>query len=140
MVHPFLRLIYSCVHDFNFSSCQSFLFFCIPLFSSFYFLHCILYYSILFYIYFIFLLKVDGRSRTAVRTLACSPDVLPSVHGSSFFQRGDTHVLCTTTLGTRMDAKTYFPINGAKEEKSEMFYLHYDFPPYCTGETGTFCC
>ena len=86
----------------------------------------------------IFFFQVDGRSRTAVRPLTCSPDVLPSVHGSSFFQRGDTHVLCTTTLGTRTDAKTYFPINGAKEEKNEMFYLHYDFPPYCTGETGTF--
>ena len=82
--------------------------------------------------------KVDGRSRTAVRPLSCSPDVLPSVHGSSFFQRGDTHVLCTTTLGTRADGKSQFPLNGAEEEKNEMFYLHYDFPPYCTGETGTF--
>jgi polyribonucleotide nucleotidyltransferase len=63
-------------------------------------------------------------------------DVLPSVHGSSIFQRGDTHVLCTTTLGAKENAKVYYPLNGQKDEKTEMFYLHYDFPPYCTGETG----
>jgi len=48
--------------------------------------------------------RVDGRLASELRPIKCSPDVLPHMHGSSFFARGDTHVLCTTTLGSRIDA------------------------------------
>ena len=79
--------------------------------------------------------RADGRGVRELRNIVCSPDVLPVVHGSCFFQRGDTHVLCTATLGSKNDAKTFKPINGAPE-RADSFILHYDFPPYCTGEVG----
>ena len=80
--------------------------------------------------------RVDGRGLTQLRPLGSFVDVLPIVHGSSFFQRGDTHVLCTVTLGGKQDAKRHLLLNGMSEEQNEMFYLHYDFPPYCTGDVG----
>jgi polyribonucleotide nucleotidyltransferase len=80
--------------------------------------------------------RADGRNLNQLRDLSCHPDILPSVHGSAFFRRGDTHVLCTTTLGSlEKSSKITFPVNGGPE-KTENFFLHYDFPPYCTGELG----
>jgi polyribonucleotide nucleotidyltransferase len=79
--------------------------------------------------------RVDGRGLDEVRPLAAHADVLPSVHGSSFFQRGDTHVLGTVTLGARKDAKQVEAIDGTGLQP-KYFFLHYDFPPYCTGEVG----
>ena len=79
--------------------------------------------------------RIDGRGSDQVRSLESVANILPSIHGSSYFKRGDTHVLCTATLGSREEAKELFPINGG-EEYRENFFLHYDFPPYCTGSTG----
>jgi polyribonucleotide nucleotidyltransferase len=63
-------------------------------------------------------------------------EVLPTVHGSSYFARGDTHVLSTVTLGSYKDRRTTLPVDGTGEEKEQTFMLHYDFPPYSTGEMG----
>ena len=79
--------------------------------------------------------RPDGRRLDEVRPLCSSNDVLPVVHGSSFFQRGDTHVLATVTLGPKEDSKVTECIRGGGELTS-YFMLHYDFPPYCTGEIG----
>jgi polyribonucleotide nucleotidyltransferase len=80
--------------------------------------------------------RVDGRQQKELRELSGAIGILPVLHGSSFFQRGDTHVLCTTTLGSRVDSKKFIPITGGPEI-TQNFFLHYDFPPYCTGETGS---
>ena len=77
--------------------------------------------------------RVDGRSATEVRPLMIKPDYLPLVHGSGLFQRGQTQVLSIATLGMlnewqRLD--TIEPIDGKR------YLHHYNFPPYCTGETG----
>ena len=79
--------------------------------------------------------RADGRADGDLRPLQSSVDVLPRAHGSSYFQRGDTHVLCSTTLGSRKDCRWQRPLWGG-EERKQMLFLHYDFPPYCTGETG----
>lgn len=80
-------------------------------------------------------LRPDGRGLTDVRPITSHHDVLPTVHGSSFFQRGDTHVLATVTLGPRDDARVTECLLG-RGELTHHFFLHYDFPPYCTGEIG----
>eukprot|EP01038_Epipyxis_sp_PR26KG_P013020 gene13020-17452_t len=80
--------------------------------------------------------RVDGRSFMQLRKISCAADVLPVVHGSSYFARGDTHVLSTVTLGPKTDSRMTISIDGTKEQINSNFYLHYDFPPYCTGETG----
>lgn len=80
-------------------------------------------------------LRPDGRKVGEVRPITSHHDVLPVVHGSSFFQRGDTHVLATITLGAREDARTTECLQG-RGEITQHFFLHYDFPPYCTGEIG----
>ncbi len=77
--------------------------------------------------------RVDGRTATEVRPLMVKPDYLPLVHGSGLFQRGQTQVLSIATLGMlnewqRLD--TIEPIDGKR------YIHHYNFPPYCTGETG----
>ena len=77
--------------------------------------------------------RVDGRSATEVRPLMVKPDYLPLVHGSGLFQRGQTQVLSIATLGMlnewqRLD--TIEPVDGKR------YIHHYNFPPYCTGETG----
>lgn len=69
-----------------------------------------------------------------VREVVCKPDYLPSVHGSAFFQRGDTHVLCTATLGSKDMAKEVVPLTGGAKY-SQTFSLQYDFPPYCKPPT-----
>ena len=61
-------------------------------------------------------------------------DALPLVHGSAIFTRGDTQVVCTATLGPLDNAQLLRPLSGDVEKKN--FFLHYDFPPYCTNETG----
>ena len=78
--------------------------------------------------------RSDGRSTNEVRPISSAVEVLPTVHGSSYFARGDTHVLSTVTLGSLENAKAYIPLDGSGEEKKHTFMLHYDFPPYSTGE------
>jgi len=80
--------------------------------------------------------RADGRLTYEVRKISSAVEVLPSVHGSSYFARGDTHVLSTVTLGSLENARQYIPIDGSGEEKKQTFMLHYDFPPYSTGEMG----
>lgn len=80
--------------------------------------------------------RSDGRSVDEVRQVSAAVEVLPSVHGSSYFARGDTHVLSTVTLGSLEEQKDYLPIDGSGLEKKQPFMLHYDFPPYSTGEMG----
>ena len=76
-------------------------------------------------------LRLDGRTTTDIRPIWCEVDYLPSVHGSSIFTRGETQALATVTLGTSRDANK---IDMPSYEGEENFYLHYNFPPFCTGE------
>ena len=78
--------------------------------------------------------RIDGRSFDAVRPLQGKVGVLPRVHGSAFFGRGETQALGTVTLGTSGDAQDMDAIAGGATSKS--FMLHYNFPPYSVGETG----
>jgi polyribonucleotide nucleotidyltransferase len=80
--------------------------------------------------------RSDGRALDEVRQIGSAVEVLPTVHGSSYFARGDTHVLSTVTLGSYKDRRTVLPIDGTVEPKEQTFMLHYDFPPYSTGEMG----
>ena len=76
-------------------------------------------------------LRLDGRKTDEVRDIWCEIDYLPSVHGSAIFSRGETQALATVTLGTSRDANK---IDMPSYEGEENFYLHYNFPPFCTGE------
>ena len=76
-------------------------------------------------------LRLDGRKTTDIRPIWCEVDYLPSTHGSSIFTRGETQALATVTLGTSRDANI---IDSPTNEGEERFYLHYNFPPFCTGE------
>ncbi|WP_291870348.1 polyribonucleotide nucleotidyltransferase [Maribacter sp.] len=76
-------------------------------------------------------LRLDGRKTDEVRPIWCEVDYLPSTHGSSIFSRGETQALATVTLGTSRDANK---IDMPSYEGEENFYLHYNFPPFCTGE------
>ena len=76
-------------------------------------------------------LRLDGRKTTDIRPIWCEVDYLPSTHGSSIFTRGETQALATVTLGTSRDANI---IDSPTTEGEERFYLHYNFPPFCTGE------
>ncbi|GAA4108717.1 polyribonucleotide nucleotidyltransferase [Aquimarina addita] len=76
-------------------------------------------------------LRLDGRKTTDIRPIWCEVDYLPSVHGSSIFTRGETQALATVTLGTSREANK---IDMPSYEGEETFYLHYNFPPFCTGE------
>ncbi|MBI4717211.1 MAG: polyribonucleotide nucleotidyltransferase [Planctomycetes bacterium] len=75
--------------------------------------------------------RSDGRGLKDIRPLTCEVGVLPRVHGSALFQRGETQALCVTTLGTGRDEQI---VDGLTEEYSKKFLLHYNFPPLCTGE------
>jgi polyribonucleotide nucleotidyltransferase len=75
--------------------------------------------------------RPDGRSYHDIRPLECEVSVLPRVHGSSIFQRGETQAMCVVTLGTSRDEQI---VDGLVEEYSKKFMLHYNFPPLCTGE------
>ena len=77
--------------------------------------------------------RIDGRDKVTVRPLAISAGVLPRTHGSALFTRGETQVLAVTTLGT---GKDYQIIDAVEGEWHDSFMFHYNFPPYCVGETG----
>jgi polyribonucleotide nucleotidyltransferase len=78
--------------------------------------------------------RVDGRGMDELRKIDCSVDVLPIVHGSSVFQRGETQALVSLTLGCSDGTQEIDAITGGVQSKS--FYLHYNFPPFSVGETG----
>jgi len=77
--------------------------------------------------------RIDGRNTRTVRPISIRPTLLPRVHGSVLFTRGETQALVTTTLGTGQDEQRIDSLQG---EFTERFMLHYNFPPYSTGETG----
>ncbi len=76
-------------------------------------------------------IRLDGRKTTEIRPIWCEVDYLPSTHGSAVFTRGETQALATVTLGGSRDANV---IDLPTFEGEEKFYLHYNFPPFCTGE------
>ncbi|HEX7047218.1 MAG TPA: polyribonucleotide nucleotidyltransferase [Gammaproteobacteria bacterium] len=77
--------------------------------------------------------RIDGRDTRTVRPIDIKLGVLPRAHGSALFTRGETQAIVVTTLGTGRDAQIIDAIEG---ERKEPFMLHYNFPPYCVGETG----
>ena len=77
--------------------------------------------------------RLDGRKTDQVRGIATEVEVLPKTHGSSLFTRGDTQALVTATLGSQKDAALVDAITGTFKDR---FLFHYNFPPYCVGETG----
>lgn len=76
-------------------------------------------------------IRLDGRKTTEIRPIWCEVDYLPSVHGSALFTRGETQALASVTLGTSREANV---IDLPSEQGEERFYLHYNFPPFSTGE------
>lgn len=76
-------------------------------------------------------IRLDGRKTTDIRPIWCEVNYLPSTHGSSIFTRGETQALATVTLGTSKQANV---IDLPTEQSEEKFYLHYNFPPFSTGE------
>jgi len=76
--------------------------------------------------------RIDGRGTSDIRTITCEVGVLPRTHGSSLFTRGETQSLVTTTLGTSQDAQHIEALTGNIDKR---FMLHYNFPPFSTGET-----
>ncbi len=77
--------------------------------------------------------RIDGRTTSDVRAITVRTGVLPRTHGSALFTRGETQALVVTTLGTARDAQIIDALDGSYREP---FMLHYNFPPYCVGETG----
>ncbi|NOR43699.1 MAG: polyribonucleotide nucleotidyltransferase [Gammaproteobacteria bacterium] len=77
--------------------------------------------------------RIDGRNTDDVRAITVRTGVLPRTHGSALFTRGETQALVVTTLGTARDAQIIDALDGSYREP---FMLHYNFPPYCVGETG----
>lgn len=77
--------------------------------------------------------RIDGRDTRTVRPIEIRQSVLPRTHGSALFTRGETQALVTTTLGTKQDEQI---VDGLCEETHERFMLHYNMPPFATGETG----
>ena len=77
--------------------------------------------------------RIDGRDTKTVRPIDVKVGVVPRAHGSAVFTRGETQAIVVTTLGTGRDAQIIDAIEG---ERKEPFMLHYNFPPYCVGETG----
>ena len=77
--------------------------------------------------------RIDGRDTRAVRPITVKTGLLPRVHGSSLFTRGETQAIVAVTLGTTRDAQIIDALEG---ERRDAFMLHYNFPPYCVGETG----
>ena len=77
--------------------------------------------------------RIDGRDTRSVRPITVRTGVLPRTHGSALFTRGETQGLVVTTLGTGRDAQIIDALEGSRREP---FMLHYNFPPYCVGETG----
>ena len=77
--------------------------------------------------------RIDGRALTDVRPIACEVSILPRVHGSALFTRGETQAIAVVTLGTGRDEQIVESLDG---ETRDNFYLNYTFPPYSVGETG----
>jgi polyribonucleotide nucleotidyltransferase len=77
--------------------------------------------------------RIDGRDPDMVRAISVATGVLPRTHGSALFTRGETQALVTATLGTDRDAQMIDELTGTSTSR---FLLHYNFPPYCVGETG----
>lgn len=77
--------------------------------------------------------RIDGRDTRTVRPISIHPRVLPRTHGSVLFTRGETQALVVTTLGTERDSQIIDALSGSYKEP---FMLHYNFPPFCVGETG----
>ena len=77
--------------------------------------------------------RIDGRGPADIRDISIEVGALPRAHGSALFTRGETQAIVVTTLGTARDAQIIDAIEG---ERREPFMLHYNFPPYCVGETG----
>ncbi len=77
--------------------------------------------------------RIDGRDTRTVRKVTVETGILPRTHGSALFTRGETQAIVVTTLGTSRDAQIIDALAG---EKKEPFMLHYNFPPFCVGETG----
>ena len=77
--------------------------------------------------------RIDGRDTRTVRPIEIRQGVLPRTHGSALFTRGETQALVTTTLGTKQDEQI---VDGLCEEYHDRFMLHYNMPPFATGETG----
>jgi polyribonucleotide nucleotidyltransferase len=77
--------------------------------------------------------RIDGRDLTTVRPISVECGVLPRAHGSALFTRGETQAIVATTLGTTRDAQIIDAVTG---EYKDPFMLHYNFPPFCVGETG----
>ncbi|MDR2372072.1 MAG: polyribonucleotide nucleotidyltransferase [Puniceicoccales bacterium] len=78
--------------------------------------------------------RVDDRAIDEIRPLHCETNILPRVHGTALFQRGETQALVSVTLGSSRDVQELDAITGGIKTKT--FLLHYNFPPYCVGETG----
>ncbi len=77
--------------------------------------------------------RIDGRDSRTVRPIVCRIGALRRTHGSALFTRGETQAIVTTTLGTERDAQIIDALEG---ESRDRFMLHYNFPPFCVGETG----
>jgi polyribonucleotide nucleotidyltransferase len=77
--------------------------------------------------------RIDGRDTRSVRPISCGVGILPRAHGSALFTRGETQALVVATLGTGQDEQVIDALEG---EYRENFMLHYNFPPYATGEVG----
>jgi polyribonucleotide nucleotidyltransferase len=77
--------------------------------------------------------RIDGRDVETVRPISVETSVLPRTHGSALFTRGETQAIVTCTLGTERDAQIIDALEG---ERRDPFMLHYNFPPFCVGETG----
>ncbi|MCH1476564.1 MAG: polyribonucleotide nucleotidyltransferase, partial [Arenicellales bacterium] len=77
--------------------------------------------------------RIDGRDKETVRPITIETGVLPRTHGSALFTRGETQAIVTCTLGTERDSQVIDALEG---ERRDPFMLHYNFPPFCVGETG----
>lgn len=77
--------------------------------------------------------RIDGRTLRMIRPITIGTGILPRVHGSALFTRGETQSIATATLGSERDAQTFEDMTGVRTDR---FILHYNFPPYCVGETG----
>ncbi|QHJ10781.1 Polyribonucleotide nucleotidyltransferase [Paraglaciecola mesophila] len=77
--------------------------------------------------------RIDGRDPAMIRALDVATGILPRTHGSALFTRGETQAIVAATLGTERDAQMIDGLNGKEDSR---FMLHYNFPPYCVGETG----
>lgn len=81
--------------------------------------------------------RCDGRRFDALRPIKCEVDLFKTLHGSSLFQRGETQVFCTATIGSLRSAKQMdAAAEGVGDDKEKPFILHYEFPPFCINETG----